>query len=81
MLTLHIQLPDGAIARDPAEPEVLAHEALVVRLYDLGELSSGEAADLLRLSRREFLDLVGRYGVSIVDDTQDVAREAGFGDR
>ena len=38
-------------------------EALVVRLYDLGKLSSGQAARLLGLSRWEFLDLLGRYNV------------------
>ena len=81
MLTLHIQLPEGILTKDPTELETLAQEALVVRLYDLGELSSGEAADLLQLSRREFLDLVGTYGVSIFDDTQQVVREAAFGDQ
>ncbi len=51
-------------------------EALVVRLYDLGKLSSGQAARLLGLTRWEFLDLLGRYNVSLFDDTANVAAEA-----
>ena len=56
--------------------EALAREALVVRLYDLGKLSSGKAAELLGISRREFLDLLGRYGVSEFDDAIDLEAEA-----
>lgn len=81
MLTLNIQLPDELLAsRDKVQLEALAREALVVRLYELGELSSGESAGLLGISRREFLDLVGHYGVSIFDDTIDVQKEARYGD-
>jgi len=56
--------------------EALAREALLVRLYDLGKLSSGKAAELLDISRREFLDLLGRYGVSEFDDAIDLEAEA-----
>jgi predicted HTH domain antitoxin len=41
------------------------------------KISSGRAAELLSISRREFLDLLGRYGVSEFDETMDVAAEAG----
>ena len=80
VLNLSVQLPDEFRTRDKAQLEALAREALIVRLYDLGELSSGEGADLLDISRREFLDLVGQYGVSIFDDTMDVQTEASYGD-
>jgi predicted HTH domain antitoxin len=81
MLTLNIQLPDELLtSRDKGQLEALAREALIVRLYELGELSSGEGAELLGISRREFLDLVGRYGVSIFDDAIDVQKEARYGD-
>ena len=62
-----------------ASPETLgalAREALVVRLYDLGKLSSGQAARVLGLTRWEFLDLLDRYNVSLYDETADVAAEA-----
>ncbi len=77
MLTLSIELPDELVSKDKTQLEALAREALIVRLYDLGELSSGEGATLLGISRREFLDLVGHYNVSIFDETMDVRKEAG----
>jgi predicted HTH domain antitoxin len=56
--------------------EALAREALLVRLYDLTMISSGKAAELLGISRREFLDVLGRYGVSEFDDAIDLEAEA-----
>ncbi len=79
MVTLSVQLPDELLSKGKAQLEALAREALIVRLYDLGDLSSGEGAELLGISRREFLDLLGRYRVSIFDDTMDVRAEAGYG--
>ncbi len=54
-------------------------EAAVVKLYDLGRISSGKAARVLGISRRAFLDVLGRYGVSEFDDTIDVGAEARIG--
>jgi predicted HTH domain antitoxin len=63
-------------ARQPPERlERLAREALLVRLYDLGELSSGQAAAILGLTRREFLDLLGTYHVSVFDEDADLTAE------
>ncbi len=53
----------------------LAREALYVRLYQLGRLSSGEAGQLLGMTRSDFLDLLGAYGVSYFDDTTDLAED------
>lgn len=80
MMTLTIQVPDTLVSKDTHELETLAREALVVRLFALGELSSGCGAEILSISRREFLDLASSYGVSIFDDTMDVAKEASYGD-
>jgi Uncharacterised protein family (UPF0175) len=77
-MQLHVDLPDALAGKDARELSALALEALVVRLYALGELSSGEGAEALGIARREFLDLLGRYNVSIFDDTMDVRREAGY---
>lgn len=66
------------------EPGALAHknqqqlEALLARLYALGELGSGEGAKLLGLTRREFFDLLNQYNVSLFDDTIDFKKEAGY---
>lgn len=46
-----------------------------VKLYEQGLLSSDRAARFLGISRWEFLDLLGRYGVSYFDDSSDVAAE------
>ena len=35
----------------------------IVKLYELGRLSSGKAAKLLGISRVEFLELLGKYKV------------------
>ena len=35
-----------------------------VKLFELGKLSSGRAAQLAQVSRVEFLTLIGRYQVS-----------------
>ena len=56
--------------------QTLVREALMVRLYDLGRLSSGRAAQALGLPRRRFLEVLGRYGVSPFDDASEVEAEA-----
>ncbi len=78
MMTIHIAYPDELLNLadlTKAQLEQLAHEALLVRLYALGVLSTGKAAELLGLSRREFLELLGRYGVSEFDDDIDLETE------
>jgi predicted HTH domain antitoxin len=61
------------------ELSALALEALLVRLYERGFLSSGKAAELLHISRREFLDLLGEYGISAFDEDVDLVAEAQHG--
>ncbi len=78
-MQLHVDLPDALADRDSQELAALAREALVVRLYALGELLLGEGAQALGISRRAFLDLLGRYNVSIFDDTMDVRKETRLG--
>src|SRR5258708_9746699 len=61
MRTLEIQYPDDVLTEiDENGLQELAREALFVRLYERGLLSSGRAAGLLGISRWEFLDLLGR---------------------
>lgn len=78
-MRIQLDLPEAVAGKDVAELTALAREALIVRLYALGGLTSGEGAEILGLSRREFLDLLGRYNVSIFDDTADLMREASIG--
>lgn len=74
----HVVYPDElqVLTRQPPERlNQLAREALLVRLYDLGEISSGQAAEFLGIPRRAFLDVLGTYHVSVFDDDLDVAEE------
>ncbi|WP_029522478.1 UPF0175 family protein [Persephonella sp. KM09-Lau-8] len=45
--------------------------AAIVKLYELGKISSGKAAKLLGISRIEFLDLLSEYKVQIQPDTEE----------
>ena len=74
-MQLCLQVPEQLTGKSQQQLEALAFEALVVRLYALGELSSGEGAKLLGLTRREFLDLLGQYNVSLFDDEIDLKKE------
>ncbi len=57
----------------------MAQEALLIRLFQQDEISSGYAAQVLGISRRDFLDLLGQYQVSMFAGDTDIAQEANFG--
>jgi predicted HTH domain antitoxin len=40
----------------------------LVKLYELGKVSSGVAAQVLGLSRLDFLELLGKYKVSFLSE-------------
>lgn len=78
MSQLVIEIPDEMetqITLSRHELQSVAKEALMVRLYAAEQISSGRAAALLGISRREFLDLLDQYGVSVFDETMDLASE------
>ena len=77
-MQLHVQVPEQFSGKNQQQLEALAFEALMVRLYALGELSSGEGAKLLGLTRREFLALLDQYNVSLFDEGMDLKQEAGY---
>ncbi len=80
MQILELHVPDELLrSKGKAELEALAQEALLVKLFQKGEISSGYAAQVLGVSRRAFLDLLGQYGVSILADDTDVGQEANYG--
>ena len=64
MKTLTLQLPDNVDEKD-VKMQLAAH------LYDKGIMSSGQAADLVGISKREFIETVGQYGVSIFGESID----------
>lgn len=77
-----IDCPDELIetaGQTKAELQKLAQEAFLVRLYHLGQISSGRAAEILHISRRAFLDLLGQCGISLFDEEVDLGAEASNG--
>ena len=58
MKILTIKLPDTVDEMD-------VKMQLAAQLFEKGTLSSGQAADLVGISKREFIENVGKYGVSI----------------
>jgi predicted HTH domain antitoxin len=40
---------------------------LAAKLYELGKLSLGQAAELVGVSKRTFIEVVGSYGVSVLN--------------
>jgi predicted HTH domain antitoxin len=60
MKKLTIALPDS-IDLTPQE----ATAALAAQLYEMGKLSLGQAAELAGYPKREFMEILSKYGVSI----------------
>lgn len=68
--TVELDLPDSVHLSDKELKMILA-----AKLFDLGELSSGQAAKMVGISRREFIESVGKYGVSIFQYTSEEVEE------
>ncbi len=66
MHTITLTIPDEALQALHTTPDGLSQEMLMVvavKLYDLGRLSSGAAADLAGIPRTVFLRKLGDYDV------------------
>ena len=49
---------------------------VAAKLYELGKLSSGQAAEVAGLSKRAFIELLGKYNVSVFGyDENDLAED------
>lgn len=62
MKTLTLQLPDSVDEKD-------VKMQIAAMLFEKGMISSGQAAKLVGISKREFLETVGKFGVSIFGET------------
>ena len=68
MKELTIVFPDDlaqAVALTPEELAAQVRLMAALKMFELGKLSSGRAAELAGLSRVEFLEMCGRYQVSV----------------
>ena len=70
MYELKIQIPDTL---EVSEWEV--NMIVASKLFELGKLSSGQAAQMVGLSKRSFLEMLGKFDVSVFGYTADELRE------
>ena len=66
MRTLQLKVPDS-VEKDDHELTMI----IATKLYENGTLSSGQAAELAGLSKRTFIELLGKYGVSPISTSID----------
>ena len=65
--TLTVELPESIVQkRGPTAQDAARHleKLALIELFRAGDLSGGRAAELLGLSRADWLDLLARHGVS-----------------
>lgn len=66
MKTITLNLPD-TLDLDATEATMI----LATRLYEQGKLSLGQAAEMAGYSKRTFMELLGDYGVSVFNLTEE----------
>ena len=65
-LQIVINVPESVLQAENTDADTFARELCIlaaVKLYELGRLSSGRAAELAGMSRVEFVMNLGRYKV------------------
>ncbi len=68
MKALAVTYPDNfelAVSTTSEEFEAQVRLMAALKMFELGKLSSGKAAELAGMSRVEFFEMCGRYRVSI----------------
>jgi len=66
MKTLVIDLPD-TVDLDGHEAKML----LASQLYEKGRVTLGQGAEIVGLSKRTFMELLGTYGVSVLNHSEE----------
>lgn len=73
-------LPD-AMQLSASEFEMEAKMAMAAKLYEMGKISSGAAADMVGVSRVFFLLQLSRYNVSMMNfDKAELVHDVDFSD-
>jgi predicted HTH domain antitoxin len=79
MANLHIEIPEDILIATSQSSEEFLNEAkffLAAKLFDLGRLSSGRAAQLCGMNRVDFLLRLHTVGVSAIQiDEQELEEE------
>jgi predicted HTH domain antitoxin len=65
---LRVELPEAMTADE-------AKVFLAVKLFEVGKASLGQAAKLAGFSKRAFMEVLGRQGVSVINYSADELRE------
>ena len=74
MVHIAFDIQEGALSSVRQDPETFARElriAAAVKWYEMQRVSQGRAAEIAGLSRSEFIDALGRYGISPFQQTAD----------
>lgn len=60
MRTIKLNIPDSLDLKDYDFSMIVAS-----KLYEDAKLSAGQAAEIVGLSKRAFIEMLGKYGVSV----------------
>lgn len=66
MRTLQLPIPES-VEKDDNELAMI----IASKLYENGTLSAGQAAEVAGVSKRTFIELLGKYGVSVFSTSID----------
>ena len=66
MRIIKIKVPDSVELSDYDFSMMIA-----AKLYEDGKLSSGQAAEMVGLTKRAFIEILGKYGVSLFSNSID----------
>ena len=79
MEKLTLEIPEEVLISLKESPQEFSKSILMlsaVKLYEMGKLSSGRAAQLAGLSRVEFLQSLSRYNIPVFDlSTEELERD------
>ena len=66
MRIIQLNIPDNLDLKDLDYSMIIAS-----KLYEDAKLSAGQAADVAGLSKKAFIELLGKYGVSVFSSSVD----------